>query len=92
MDQESKEILTILQEECAEVIVDISKCFRFGPDQCMMDTDETNIQRLQKELGDVQALVDLLVKKNIGVTKAGINTAKQHKLNKLKIWSNINVK
>ena len=47
MNEDTKEILTILQEECAEVIVEVSKCFRFGPDQIMQGIEESNIQRLQ---------------------------------------------
>ena len=91
MNEDTKEILTILQEECAEVIVDISKCFRFGPDQCLENTDVSNIQRVQKELGDLQAMVELLVDANVGVTKEGIKKAKKAKFEKLKQWSNLNI-
>jgi len=45
MNDNVKEILTILQEECAEVIVDVSKCFRFGPDQCLENTDISNLEK-----------------------------------------------
>lgn len=89
MNEQTKEILTILQEECAEVIVEVSKCFRFGPDQMMEGTEVTNIQRLEKELGDLQAMVQLLVKQKVGVSQDGINTAKNKKFEKLKIYSNI---
>jgi NTP pyrophosphatase (non-canonical NTP hydrolase) len=92
MDETTREILIILQEECAEVIVEISKCFRFGPDQMMEGIDVTNIQRLQKELGDLQAMIELLVKQKVGVTTAGLNEAKRAKFEKLKQWSNIPIK
>jgi NTP pyrophosphatase (non-canonical NTP hydrolase) len=92
MDETTREILIILQEECAEVIVEISKCFRFGPDQMMEGVDVTNIQRLQKELGDLQAMIELLVKQKVGVTNAGLNEAKKAKFEKLKQWSNIPIK
>jgi NTP pyrophosphatase (non-canonical NTP hydrolase) len=92
MDETTREILIILQEECAEVIVEISKCFRFGPDQMMEGIDVTNIQRLQKELGDLQAMIELLVKQKVGVTTAGLNEAKKAKFEKLKQWSNIPIK
>jgi len=49
MNDDTKEILTILQEECAEVIVEVSKCFRFGPDQMMEGMNVTNMERLQKK-------------------------------------------
>lgn len=89
MNEDTKEILIILQEECAEVIVEISKCFRFGPDQMMQGVDVTNIQRLEKELGDLLAMVELLVDKNVGVSTDGLEIARLAKFEKLKQWSNI---
>ena len=91
MNDETKEILTILQEECAEVIVEVSKCFRFGPDQMMEGVDVTNIQRLQKELGDLQAMIELLVDNNVGITIQGLKEAKKAKFKKLKQWSNLTI-
>ena len=91
MNDNVKEILTILQEECAEVIVDISKCFRFGPDQCLENTDVSNIQRVQKELGDLQAMIELLVDAKVGVTTQGLKEAKKAKFEKLKQWSNLKI-
>ena len=91
MNDDTKEILTILQEECAEVIVEVSKCFRFGPDQMMQGVHVTNIQRLEKELGDLLAMVELLVDNNVGVTNEGLEKAKQSKFKKLKRWSNLNI-
>jgi NTP pyrophosphatase (non-canonical NTP hydrolase) len=89
MNEDTREILIILQEECAEVIVEISKCFRFGPDQMMHEMDETNIQRLQKELGDLLAMIELLTDKDVGVNNEGLELAKKAKFEKLKLWSNI---
>lgn len=89
MNEDTKEILTILQEECAEVIVEVSKCFRFGPDQMMQGVDVSNIQRLEKELGDLLAMVELLVDKDIGVSTDGLEVARTAKFEKLKQWSNI---
>lgn len=91
MNDDTKEILTILQEECAEVIVEVSKCFRFGPDQMMEGVDVTNIQRLEKELGDLQAMIELLVDNNVGVSVQGLKTAKKAKFEKLKHWSNLTI-
>lgn len=91
MNEQTKEILTILQEECAEVIVEVSKIRRFGPDQCKADSDETNIQRLQKELGDVMAMIELITKEGVGVTTQGLKSAKMAKFEKLKVWSNITI-
>jgi NTP pyrophosphatase (non-canonical NTP hydrolase) len=91
MNDDTKEILTILQEECAEVIVEVSKCFRFGPDQMMEGVDVTNMQRLQKELGDLQAMIELLVDNKVGVTTQGLKEAKKAKFQKLKLWSNLTI-
>lgn len=91
MNDDTKEILTILQEECAEVIVEVSKCFRFGPDQMMEGVDVTNMQRLEKELGDLQAMVELLIDANVGVTTQGLKSAKKAKFQKLKQWSNLTI-
>ena len=46
------EILQILSEECAEVIVATSKIIRFGE-------NEKNLERLKCELGDLQCLINL---------------------------------
>jgi NTP pyrophosphatase (non-canonical NTP hydrolase) len=91
MNDDTKEILTILQEECAEVIVEVSKCFRFGPDQMMAGVDITNMQRLQKELGDLQAMIELLIDNKVGVTTQGLKEAKKAKFEKLKQWSNLKI-
>lgn len=91
MNEDTREILIILQEECAEVIVEVSKCFRFGPDQMMEGVDVTNIQRLQKELGDLLAMVELLTDKDVGVNIEGLELAKKAKFEKLKNWSGITI-
>lgn len=91
MNEDLREVLTILQEECAEVIVDVSKCFRFGPDQIMQGQELTNLQRLEKELGDVQAMIELLVDCKVGITRQGLFEAKLKKFDKLKQWSNLTI-
>lgn len=89
MDDKTREILLILQEECAEVTQAISKCFRFGPDQMKPGKERTNISMLQEELGDLLAMIELLVKQDIGVDTVGLIDAKVKKIEKLKQWSNI---
>ena len=91
MNDDTKEILTILQEECAEVIVEVSKCFRFGPDQMMEGMNVTNMERLQKEIGDLQAMIELRVDNKVGVTTQGLKEAKKAKFQKLKLWSNLTI-
>jgi hypothetical protein len=65
---------------------------RFGPDQIKPGKEKTNIQVLEEELGDLLAMIDLLVKQKVGVTTAGLNEAKKAKFEKLKLWSNIPIK
>lgn len=89
MNEDTREILLILQEECAEVTQAISKCFRFGPDQVKPGKNFTNVQMLQEELGDLLAMIELLVDKDVGVTNNGLMRAKKQKFEKLKTWSNI---
>jgi len=88
MDDKVNEILHILQEECAEVTQAISKCFRFGLDNAKPGKPLTNVEHLQDEIGDLLAMVDLLKYYNV-VSEKGLNTAKQAKIEKLKMWSNI---
>lgn len=89
MNEDTREIILILSEECAEVAKEVSKIMRFGPDQIKPGKDKTNIQVLEEELGDLLAMVELLTDKNIGVSKQGLNKAKKAKFEKLKKWSNI---
>ena len=91
MNEDLRETLIILQEELIEAAQVISKCFRFGPDQLVPDTDYTNLHRLTQELGDVQAMIELLVDLNVGITNDTINEAKLKKFEKLKQWSNLNI-
>jgi len=92
MNHQTDEIFTILQEECAEVITSISKCKRFGLHTLIPQTDtkETNMLRLSKELGDVLAMIDLLVEQKL-VTTQQLEEYKENKLEKLKKWSNIKI-
>lgn len=91
MNDETREVLLILQEECAEVTQAISKCFRFGPDQLKPGKERTNINMLEEEIGDLMAMVELLTDMNIGVTVEGIQQAKKNKFEKLKQWSNLTI-
>jgi len=91
MNEETREVLLILQEECAEVTQAVSKCMRFGPDQMKPGKDRTNINMLEEEIGDLFAMVELLTDLNIGVSKAGISQAKKKKFEKLKQWSNLTI-
>ena len=91
MNEDTREIILILSEECAEVAKEVSKIMRFGPDQIKPGKDKTNIAVLQEELGDLLAMIELLTDKNIGVTIEGLELAKKAKFEKLKLWSNITI-
>ena len=91
MNEDTREILLILQEECAEVTQAVSKCFRFGPDQMKPNKPMTNIQMLEEELGDLLAMVELITDQNIGITNQGLKRAKKKKFEKLKQWSNLTI-
>ena len=88
MNEKEKEILLIMQEECAEVTQAISKIFRFGMDAKHPNEDRDNRQRLEEELGDLVCMVGLLINQNI-VNESNVEKAAEMKLKKLKTWSNI---
>ena len=90
MDKQLDEILTILQEECAEVIQAVSKMRRFGRFGVDLSTGATNTFHLQKELGDVLAMIELLDSHEY-VDIRHIHLIKHEKFDKLRVWSNINV-
>jgi NTP pyrophosphatase (non-canonical NTP hydrolase) len=88
MNTQIQETLDILQEECAEVIVEVSKCRRFGMDNTHYKTGLKHSTMLENEIGDVLAMVDILIERNI-LTQENLNIAKQRKKEKLKQWSSI---
>jgi NTP pyrophosphatase (non-canonical NTP hydrolase) len=88
MNQKEKEILDITQEECAEVIVAISKISRFGLDNFKPGKPLTNRQHLAEELGDLQAMINLCTDHNL-VDREEVLSAANNKIAKLKQWSNI---
>jgi NTP pyrophosphatase (non-canonical NTP hydrolase) len=87
MNDKEQEILIIAQEECAEVIQEISKIFRFGIDNSHKE-GVTHRAKLEMEVGDLLTMIDLLVEHNV-ITTEGITKAKQDKKDKLKLWSKI---
>lgn len=88
MDELNNEVLDILQEECAEVIQAVSKVRRFGIDNTKPNTEHTNREHLEEEIGDLLAMVDILLINNV-VNWANLHAAKRAKIEKLKKWSNI---
>lgn len=88
MNNKEKEILDITQEECAEVIVAISKISRFGIDNFKPGKPKTNRDHLAEELGDLLAMITLCHDYGI-VSFEDVMIAKDNKLDKLRQWSNI---
>ena len=90
-NKKEDEILLIAQEECAEVTQAISKIFRFGFDAKHPKEKRNNRERLEEELGDLLAMVELITDNNVGITVEGLETAKKNKFKKLKKWSNLTI-
>ena len=59
-----EELLVILSEECAEVSQAAAKCVRFGMASTHPDSPESNQLRLEKEIGDLMAMVRLLTEES----------------------------
>jgi NTP pyrophosphatase (non-canonical NTP hydrolase) len=87
MSNKIPEILDILQEECAEVIVAISKCRRFGMENVYKDGG-TQREHLTQELGDVTLLIELLQAHQL-YTEKELREAQLRKSQKLTKWSKI---
>jgi hypothetical protein len=88
LNSKEKEVMDILQEECAEVIQAVSKISRFGLDNFKPGKPKTNREHLEEELGDMLAMIDILC--GIGVVDLDkLRVAKLAKIGKLKVWSSI---
>lgn len=88
MNKRIKEALNLLQEECAEVIVEASKCRRFGLNSLHYKTGVEHRAMLEQEIGDVLALADILMEEGV-ISQIGLIDAKIQKQEKLKKWSNL---
>lgn len=88
MTNSEKEILSIAQEECAEIIQSISKIFRFGFDAKHPEKWQDNRQHLEEEIGDLQCMINLMLDFGL-VNETAIQKAEIAKYEKLKQWSNI---
>jgi len=65
MNSDVKEVMDILQEECAEVIQAVSKINRFGIDNFKPGKAKTNREHLEEELGDMIAMICILEKMGV---------------------------
>ena len=80
------EALVILAEECAEVIQAIAKIHRFGPDSVYNGL--SNKISLEKEIGDVLCLVDILMGQSVIDPDALVHYKEQKRI-KLHTYSNL---
>jgi hypothetical protein len=87
-EKQIQEALDILQEECAESIVEVSKCRRFGFDSIHYKSGVKHGTALEIELGDVIAMIDILVEQGV-IDRDGLEVASENKKLKLQQWSNI---
>ena len=90
MNSKEKEVMDILQEECAEVIQAVSKISRFGIDNFKPGKPKTNRDHLEEELGDMLAMIDIMLELGV-ISIDNLEVAKKAKIVKLKQWSNIYV-
>jgi len=88
MRDQEKEVMDILQEECAEVIQAVSKISRFGIDNYKPGKSKTNREHLEEELGDLYAMIEILQEMDI-ISWTNIEKASKAKIDKLKKWSTI---
>lgn len=80
-DTREEEVLTILAEECAELIQEIMKLKR--QDVCKYPSTD-----FVKEVGDVYTMLELA--KDYGLfTQKEVESRKAEKAQKLKVWSHI---
>lgn len=84
----TEENLDILQEEAAEIIQIISKIKRFGFYSTYPQDDTSNLSHLHQEIGDLQAMVDVLIDQGyIDITD--LSHRRELKLNKLANYYNV---
>lgn len=80
-NESSTELLTVLMEECGEVIQEAAKIMRFGQ-------QPENLVRFEKEIGDLQCMINLCQEYDL-VSFTNIEKYAEEKREKLKQWSEI---
>ena len=87
MNDKQREILVITQEECAEVIQEISKIFRFGITEAHKE-GMLHQEKLETEVGDLLCMINLMTQHGL-IRSDQVTTAIENKQIKLKQWSKI---
>ena len=85
-----QQLFVITMEECGELIQQCSKCLRqpndvHGSQEYVL---EDNKKKLIEEVGDVYAMIELMVENNV-VSWASIYNRAYEKKEKLKKWSDL---
>lgn len=80
---EINELFIITSEECAELSVAIAKIMRFGQ-------SKKNINNLKQEIGDVTAMIGLMMEYGI-LTDKELEECIMKKLKKLKKYSSLKI-
>jgi NTP pyrophosphatase (non-canonical NTP hydrolase) len=89
MNKTQAEVLTILQEECAELIQAISKVFRFGIESYNPDDSSINNRdQLKKELADVSTMISLSMFA-YGISHAELKLETTRKVERLQKYSKV---
>ena len=85
--EKMQQLFVITMEECGELIQQCSKCLRQQFDLKDYESD-INKEKLLEEVGDVYAMIELMVKHRV-VSWAGIYNRSYKKKEKLKQWSDL---
>ena len=83
-----QQLFVIMMEECGELIQQCSKCLRSPDYNFAHSLSDVNRKKLVEEVGDVYAMIELMVKNNI-ITWSGIYNRAEVKREKLKQWSDL---
>ena len=82
-----QQLFVIMMEECGELIQQCSKCLRQQFDLQDYESD-INKEKLLEEVGDVYAMIELMVKYKV-ITWASIYNRAEVKKEKLEQWSDL---
>ena len=85
-----QEILDLLQEECGEVIQQVSKIRRFGPDFDCRNKGETCLSLFQTEVFDALFFIDLLAEEGL-IKLQDYDIHAKAKRERLEQWSDLYV-
>jgi NTP pyrophosphatase (non-canonical NTP hydrolase) len=83
LTEEEHEALSLLMEECGEVVQAIGKIMRHGLDSDHPGTLITNRDALAKEVSDVQCSIKILLRDGV-IDQKKIDKARREKIRKLR--------